>query len=135
MGDRRDIRLESGFVGEVVVGANGHRRWPDDVKGRIVAETLIPGVTVNEVAARYGMRPNHLSEWRGQAKKGKLVVSDLAGAEFAPVVLSTSVPELGAGAGAADRIEIVTGGVTLRLGSGTGADRIAEIVLALNADA
>lgn len=54
MGDRRDIRLESGFVGEIVVGTNGHRRWPDDVKGRIVAETLIPVVTVNEVAVRYG---------------------------------------------------------------------------------
>jgi len=129
MGDRRDIHLESGCVGEVVVGANGHRRWPDDVKGRIVAETLIPGVTVNEVAARYGMRPNHLSEWRGLAKKGKLVVPDLAGAEFAPVVLSAPEP------GPADQIEIVTGEVTLRLGPETGAARIAEIVLALNAGA
>ncbi|MBL4766561.1 MAG: transposase [Rhodobacteraceae bacterium] len=38
----------------------------------MVAETLIPGGTVNEAAARYGMRPNHLPEWRGQAKKGEL---------------------------------------------------------------
>jgi len=128
MGDRRDIRLESGFVGAVVIGAKGHRRWSEDVKGRIVAETLVPGVTVNEVAARYGMRPNHLSEWRGLAKKGKLVVPDIAGAEFAPVVLAPPVPE----PVTADLIEIATGQVTLRLGSGTNAVRIAEIVHALN---
>jgi len=128
MGDRRDIHLESGFIGEIVIGAKGHRRWPDEVKGRIVAETLIPGVTVNEVAAQYGMKANHLSEWRGRARKGKLVVPDLAGAEFAPVVLTVPPPESGSG----DQIEIATGQVTLRLGSGTDAGRIAEIVHALN---
>lgn len=128
MGDRRDIHLESGFVGKIVIGARGPRRWPDEVKGRIVAETLVPGVTVNEVAARYGMKANHLSEWRGQARKGKLVVPDLAGAEFAPVVLTEPTPEGGPG----DQVEITTGRVTLRLGSGADAGRIAEIVHALN---
>lgn len=115
MGDRRDSHLESGFVGEIVAGPKGHRRWPDEVKGRIVAETLVPGVTVNEVAARYGMKANHLSEWRGRARKGKLVVPDLADAEFASVVLAAPPPELATG----DPIEITTGQVTLRLGSGT----------------
>ena len=31
------------------------RRWPEEVKARIVAETLIEGATVNEVAWRHGM--------------------------------------------------------------------------------
>jgi len=34
----------------VVLDAKGRRWWPDEVKARIVAETLEPGATVNAVA-------------------------------------------------------------------------------------
>lgn len=44
-----------GFVGrcEVVEPRRKNRRWPDDVKARIVAESLQPGVRVVDVGRHY----------------------------------------------------------------------------------
>lgn len=116
---------------DVMVGASGKRRWSDEYKGRVVAETLVPGVTVNEVARRHDLRPNHLSSWRRLAKEGKLPVPDLAGAEFAPVVIEPLDPE--PLAAVASQVEIACGNVVIRLDTATPAARIAEIVRALGA--
>jgi transposase len=78
----RELRLEPTAGHEVLVGADGNRRWPDAVKGHLVAEALVSDVTVNEVARRIGMRPNHLSEWRRQAREVKLILPDFSGAAF-----------------------------------------------------
>lgn len=66
-GDRID-RLE------VLEGPSGRRTWSDDAKARIVMESYAPGAKVCDVARRHGMAPQHLSTWRGLAKKGKLVL-------------------------------------------------------------
>jgi len=128
----------------VEIRANGQKRWPDEVKAQIVAESLQPGVTVNAVAARYGLRANHLSEWRGRARNGKLVLPALAddGFCFAPLVLSdghaVSVPAQPEWSGQSEAqplrpIEIAVGPVTIRLDGATTATRIAEIVRAIGA--
>ena len=62
-----------GFV-ELLAAPAGKRHWSDEAKGRIVAETLVAGVSVNEVARRHSLKANHLSAWRTLARQGKLVV-------------------------------------------------------------
>jgi transposase-like protein len=56
------------------VRREAHCHWTDEVKARIVSESLRPGVTVNEVADRCGMKANHLSSWRTLARQGKLLL-------------------------------------------------------------
>ncbi len=132
MGVPLEVRTESVLQGEVLRRGSGHRRWPDEVKGRIVAETLVPGVLVREVAARYGLKPNHISEWRARARRGLLAVPELSGAAFVPVVM-TPPPDAPEPAANGASIEIVVGDVTVRVESTASVERVAALVSALRA--
>lgn len=118
----------------VIFSADGRRRWPDDLKARIVAETLLPGATVNDVAAKYGLKPNHVSSWRRMAKDGALVLPILEEeAAFAPLVVfedppAPPVPDV---APSPQPIEIAAGDLLIKLDGATPAARVAEIVRAL----
>lgn len=109
------------------------RKWPDEVKARIVAETLVPGATVNEVAARHGLKANHLSSWRTMARQGKLVLpAPEDEVEFATMVVAARPPEQAA---AEESVEIIMGPVTIRLETSASAERIAAVARALTGPA
>ena len=116
-----------GFV-ELLAAPAAKRRWSDAAKGRMVAETLVPGVTVNEVARRHGLKANHLSSWRALARQGKLVVPEVAGAEFAA---SVAVAQSAAASLATASIDLIIGPVTVRVDAATPAARVADLAMAL----
>ena len=118
-----------GFV-ELLAAPAAKRRWSDEAKGRMVAETLVPGVTVNEVARRHGVKANHLSSWRTLARQGKLVVPEVAGADFAAPVASAQSATASV---ATASIDLIIGPVTVRLNAATPAARVAELAMALRA--
>src|SRR3954449_7772607 len=51
---------------EVITGVGRRRRWTDEEKAWIVAESLDPAATVSAVARRYGLHPSQLFVWRQQ---------------------------------------------------------------------
>ena len=111
-----------------------NRKWPDAVKARIVAETLVPGVRVNDVARRHGVPANHVSSWRTLARKGRLVLpAPEDPVEFAALVVGSAEGMQRNDGAVACRPEIFAGAVVIRLETGASADRIASIVRALAA--
>lgn len=94
------------------------RRWPLEVKRRLVAETLEPGSSVSIVARRHDVNANQLFKWRHE-----LAESTPAAPALVPVAV-ISEPATGPAAAepamvpksASGRIEIVlSGGVRVRI--------------------
>ena len=95
---------------EVITGIERRRRWSEQDKARIVAESLEPGVIVADVARRYGIHRNQLYGWRSAfgvqpAKTGQA----RAAPGFVPVTVVKEAPVSGGS------IEIVLGAVSVRL--------------------
>ncbi|WP_316189941.1 IS66-like element accessory protein TnpA [Bradyrhizobium sp. SZCCHNS1054] len=122
---------------EVFTGRGRRRRWSDEDKARIVAETV--GDSACAVARRHGLLPQQVFGWRRQLRDA----ADSQGSEvdFVPAVIA-------AGTSASDRqwsaasgtdfdvagITLEVDGVTIRAGRSADAAMIAAIVRALKAN-
>jgi transposase len=75
---------------EVLTGSVRRRRWSADQKARIVAETLVPGARVSEVARRWQLSSQQVFGWRRAARRDVNTVSatpsGLLRADFVPIV-------------------------------------------------
>jgi transposase len=130
---RMEVRGSKGVSRiEVLDGPTGRRRWPDDVKARIVAESFQPGARVCDVAAKYGLIARHLSGWRGQARKGKLVVPIDVAPAFVPLVIEPSISDPAAAAvGGTGVIRVEICGAVLHVAPDCSPERAAALVAAL----
>jgi transposase len=117
-------------------GRRRYRRRSDEEKALVVAETLEAGASVREVAARHGLRANHLSAWRRLARDGKLVLpAPESPMEFAALTVAPSWPAASARVLKADpgAVEILVGSITVRLDANAPPERIAAVARALAA--
>lgn len=74
-----------------VLGAERRRRWRDEEKARIVAETLDGTATVSEVARRHDVCPSLVFTWRRQARQGRLGgVTEVS--SLLPVMIQAETP-------------------------------------------
>ena len=112
---------------EVITGVGRRRRWTEEEKAWIVAESLDPAASVSAVARRYGLHPSQLFVWR--QRLAAPVVREAPA--FVPVV----VAENGATpAEMAGRIEIALESVVVRVGADVDAAalrRVLEVVRGL----
>ena len=112
---------------EVITGVGRRRRWTDEEKAWIVAESLDPASSVSAVTRRYGLHPSQLFVWRQQLAAP--AAREAPG--FVPVVVAEDDP---APAGAAGRIEIALGPAVVRVGADVDAGvlrRVLEVVRGL----
>jgi transposase len=112
-------------------GVGRRRRWSDEEKGRIVAESCAPGAVVSEVARRHELNPQHLFAWRKAARDGRLTLPADEGATFVPVMMVT--PKAGPATTSAPSITIETAGVVVRAECGVDVGWLAAVLGAVKA--
>ena len=109
---------------EVITGVGRRRRWTDEEKAWIVAESLDPTTTVSAVARRYGLHASQLFTWR--QRLATPAARDAPA--FVPVVVTEDGTAL---AEASGRIEIALGPAVVRVGADVDAAalrRVLEVV-------
>ena len=119
-----DRRLTPARHVEVYAGS-GHRRWPDEVKAQIVAESIVPGAVVTQIARRHGCRPQQVHDWRRLARAGKLTLP--VGSD--PPLLVPLLPELPAASTPASIIDIA--GASVRISGRPGVAELTDVFAAL----
>ena len=121
---------------EVLTGPGRRRRWSADEKARIVAETLVPGARVSEVARRWQICSQQVFGWRRAMRQdlpsvpGKTTTP--ATPSFIPIV-SEAIPAATVQhtVSAASGIEVKLADAVMRVSSGM--DDAAQLTAVLRA--
>ena len=125
---------------EVLTGPGRRRRWSADEKARIVAETLVPGARVSEVARRWQICSQQVFGWRRAARRTVDGDGEAGSPRFVPAVVEHPKPEPvrkqrkpRRASRSTGLIEMEIGGVTVRVGRGAEAKTVAAVIHALKA--
>jgi transposase len=112
---------------EVITGPERRRRWSEEEKRAIVAESLAPEATVREVARRADVCPGQIYRWR---QEFRTVANGFAQVLIAPPEPSAGLADRAAVGEAAIEVEFA-GKVRVRIPGSVPADLAAAVVKAL----
>jgi transposase len=120
---------------EVLTGP-GRRRWSAEDKARIVAETLVPGARVSDVARRWRLSSQQVFGWRRAARHDTRIAPSTTtapmGTGFIPIVTEPISPSTVPHAAVpAPVIEVRLAGAVVRVVSGL--DDAAQLTAVLRA--
>jgi transposase len=119
---------------DIRVGVGRRRRFSDEVKGRIVAESFAPGAVVSDVARRHDISPQHLFAWRRAARAGVLSVPAEAAPLFVPVRTEQHLEGMMAAAIADGGVITITiGGAVVRAPPGVDVTWLRDVLRAVKA--
>jgi transposase len=115
---------------EVITGPERRRRWTEEQKRAIVAESLAPGAVVNAVARRAAICPGQIYRWRKELRAAAR--DGFARVLIAPTENMTARAGDGAAYCSGPAIEVEFGGVAcLRIPPSTPPELAAAVVRAL----
>jgi transposase len=118
---------------DIQVGMGRRRRWSDEAKGRIVAESYAAGAIVSEVARRHDISPQHLFAWRKAARAGALSLPADTAPLFVPVVTHHDGVMPAAVADGSGGITIEIAGVVVRAAPGADPAWLRDVLRAVKA--
>ncbi len=121
---------------EVIEGPSGRRRRTKAERARIAAESMMPAVTVTDVARKHGTTRWQIYDWRKQIRKGTLVAPESVAVLpiFAELVVDDRTAEAPAAVAGAN-LEIVVGDVVIRAGSSADEGQLTRAIRAARAAA
>ncbi|MBV8159040.1 MAG: transposase [Dyella sp.] len=121
---------------EILTGPGRRRRWSAEEKARIVAETLVPGARVSEVARRWQVCPQQVFGWRHQTRADKSGRSEEAATcslpPFVPIIAeAASTVRVAGSAPPPSPIEIKLAGAVVQVAPGVDVELLTAVLRAV----
>ena len=133
---KKDVHLDGPSAGsvsrrEVLEGPSGRRVRSEAERARIVAESLLPGAQVSEVARKHGAARWQIYDWRRRFRqRGLLPPCEASPPTFAPLVVERALEALPA---PAIKLEIAIGDVVVRTDTGIDGEQLSRVIRAVRA--
>jgi transposase len=118
---------------EVLTGPGRRRKWSDDAKARIVAETLRPGTVVAEVARRWQVSSQQVFTWRREMRRD--APAPLAFVPIVPEEPAVVAEPAASPARPMPSIEVKLAGAVLRIAPGTDGELLTTVLRAIRVSA